>query len=161
MEENGSIHETIMKKTCDLANEHIDTGSGPFACIITDASGNIIGNGCNMVTLHNDPTSHAEIVAIRDACQNLNTFNLHGKILYTSCEPCPMCLSAIYWARIDKVYYGNDRADAKNIGFDDSYIYDEVSKKSNDRNIEMTQLCQTYANRVFRKWDKKTDKIEY
>ena len=161
MNQDNIINEKIMIETCNLALTGIENGSGPFACIITDKCGNIIGKGNNMVTLNNDPTQHAEIVAIRDACKNLNNFNLTDTILYTSCEPCPMCLSAIYWSHISKIYYGNTRNDAKDIGFDDSFIYDEVSKNINDRQIPMVQLCRENSIQSFRIWENKIDKIKY
>ena len=161
MNDDNIINEKIMIETCKLALAGIENGFGPFACIITDKFGNIIGKGNNMVTLHNDPTQHAEIVAIRDACKNLNNFNLTDTIIYTSCEPCPMCLSAIYWSHISKVYYGNTRTDAKDIGFDDSFIYDEVSKHINDRQIPMVQLCRENSIQSFRAWDNKLGKIKY
>jgi len=154
-------HEKIMKTTCEFAYNGIDSGFGPFACIITDASKNVVGIGNNMVTIEKDPTLHAEIVAIRNACKNLNIFSLKGHTIYTSCEPCPMCLSAIYWSHIDKIYYGNTREDAKNIGFDDSFIYDEVKLDIEERKIPMIQMCRDYANESFQKWATKKKKICY
>jgi len=161
MKKTISFHEQIMKETCDMAFDHIDSGSGPFAAIVVDTSGNIVGRGVNMVTLNNDPTQHAEIVAIRDACSKLNTYSLNDFSIYSSCEPCSMCLSAIYWARIGKVYYGNDSKDAKEIGFDDSYIYDELGSDIDERNVYMKQICKNYANLAFQKWDQKSDKKKY
>ena len=117
--------------------------------------------GSNKVTSTNDPTAHGEIVAIREACKNLNTFDLSGCEIYTSCEPCPMCLSAIYWSRLDKVYYANTREDAKNIDFDDSFIYTEIPKKIDDRKIKMVQMLREDALKAFEIWDKKVDKIKY
>ena len=153
--------ESIMKYTCDLAINGIDMGSGPFASVIVDENGSIVGEGNNMVTMQNDPTQHAEMVALRNACQKLNTFSLRGYTLFTSCEPCPMCLSAIYWARISNVYYGNNRDDAKEIGFDDSNIYDEISLDIDKRSIKMTQLCRDSAILSFQKWAEKSDKTPY
>ena len=115
----------------------------------------------NTVTVDNDPTSHGEIVAIRNACKKLNTFNLSNCSLYSSCEPCPMCMSAIYWSRIGKVYYANTRDDAKKINFDDSLIYSEISKKNEDRKIPIKQMLRDEALKAFELWDKKIDKIEY
>ena len=154
-------NEEIMKSTCELAYFGIDSGYGPFAAIIVDSSNQIVGMGNNMVTIEKDPTLHAEIVAIRNACNNLNTYSLKGYTLYTSCEPCPMCLSAAYWAHIDKIYYGNSRDDAKDVGFDDRFIYDEVKKGVDERKIPMVQICREVANESFQKWSNKMDKIHY
>lgn len=154
-------NEEIMKSTGELAYFGIDSGFGPFAAIIVDSSNQIVGMGNNMVTLEKDPTLHAEMVAIRNACNNLNTYSLEGYTLYTSCEPCPMCLSAAYWAHIDKIYYGNSRDDAKDIGFDDRFIYDEVKKSVDERKIPMVQICREVANESFQKWSNKMDKIHY
>jgi len=154
-------NDFIMQKACDLASQSVLKGGGPFGAIITDKNLNIISNGHNMVTINNDPTQHAEIVAIRNACSKLNTFRLDDCILYTSCEPCPMCLSAIYWSRINTVYYGNTKKDAKNIGFDDDFIYDEISKNIENRSIKMNICNNKYAKKSFEEWNKKVDKIEY
>ena len=150
-----------MKEACDLAENSIQKGGGPFGCVITDSNNNIIGKGHNRVTIDNDPTLHAEIVAIKDACQNKNTFNLSGSTLYTSCEPCPMCLSAIYWARIDTVFYGNTRVDASNIGFDDSFIYEEVNKPIEERCIKMEQVGYDSAKKAFEIWKTFEKRIDY
>jgi len=136
-----------------------DTG-GPFGCVIVKDD-KIIAEGSNKVTFSNDPTAHAEIVAIREACKKLNTFNLSGCDLYASCEPCPMCLSAIYWSHVDNIFYANTREDAKKINFDDSLIYSEISKKNEDRKIPIKQMLRDEALKAFEIWDKKTDKIEY
>jgi len=149
----------IMKDACDLASTSIQIGGGPFGCIITDKNNNIIGKGHNTVTLSNDPTAHAEINAIRNTCKILNTFNLEEYVLYTSCEPCPMCLSAIYWSRIKTVYYGNTRTDAKDIGFDDEFIYNEINK--DDKSIKLISCNSEYAKKSFNEWSNKNDKIEY
>jgi tRNA(Arg) A34 adenosine deaminase TadA len=154
-------NENIMKEACDLASYSVSIGGGPFGAVITDKNLKIVGKGHNMVTINNDPTQHAEIVAIRDACKNLNTFILEDYQLYTSCEPCPMCLSAIYWSRIKTVYYGNNRKDAKNIGFDDDFIYDEIPKNIEDRSIKMYVCNDVYAKNSFSKWNEKQDKKEY
>jgi len=151
----------IMKKTCDLASKGIDLGSGPFAAIITDVKGNIKAEGNNMVTKNNDPTQHAEIVAIRNACSALKTYNLQGYTLFSSCEPCPMCLCAIYWSRINVVYYGNNREDAKKIGFDDSFFYDEISKDNKDRSIQMKQISNKHTIEHFDKWEHTKKKRKY
>jgi guanine deaminase len=160
-DEKSSNKDFLMKKACNLANQNVLLGGGPFGCIITDNNDFIIGEGSNQVTLKNDPTLHAEIVAIRDACNKLKTFNLSGSTLYTSCEPCPMCLSAIYWARIDKVFYGNSRGDAKAIGFDDDFIYEEIGKKLDERKVQMVQLGENSAKKSFQLWCEKENKIKY
>ncbi|MDQ3016896.1 MAG: nucleoside deaminase [Bacteroidota bacterium] len=133
---------------------------GPFGCVIV-RDGTIIGRGNNKVSSTNDPTAHAEVTAIRDACKHLNTFELQGSELYTSCEPCPMCLAAIYWAHIDKVYYGCTRHDAATIGFDDEFLYEEISKALVDRTIPIKQMLQPEAFKVFESWMVKPDKIDY
>lgn len=150
-----------MKEACDLAEISIQKGGGPFGCVITDSNQNIIGKGHNRVTIENDPTLHAEMVAIKDACRNKTTFNLSNCTLYTSCEPCPMCLSAIYWARIDTIFYGNTRVDASNIGFDDSFIYEEVNKPIEERTILMKQVGHEYAKKAFDKWENYDKRIDY
>ena len=158
------VHKTSMELACKLASRSIIRGSGPFgAVIIHNNTGEIVGRGHNMVTTNNDPTLHAEIVAIRNACHLLQTFSLEDCTLYTSCEPCPMCLSAAYWARIPTIYYGNTKADAKNIGFDDSFIYDEIAKPLENRAIEMVNLTEIkgYALGAFLEWDAKKDKTPY
>ena len=127
----------FMKKAIDLSIQNIKDSGGPFGCVIV-RDNNIIAEGVNRVTFNNDPTAHAEIVAIRNACNKLNTFNLEGCELYSSCEPCPMCLSAIYWSHIDKVYFGNSREDAAKIQFDDKFIYDELSLKMTERKIPIS-----------------------
>jgi tRNA(Arg) A34 adenosine deaminase TadA len=133
---------------------------GPFGCVIVK-NGEIIGRGNNKVTSTNDPTAHAEITAIRDACKNLNSFQLEGCIIYTSCEPCPMCLGAIYWARPDKVYFGCSQKDAANIGFDDEFIYKEIELDYQNRSIPFEQSSRKEALVAFQKWQEKEDKIKY
>lgn len=133
---------------------------GPFGAVVVRA-GKIVGRGWNQVTSTNDPTAHAEVTAIRDACQKLGTFQLTDCELYTSCEPCPMCLSAIYWARLKKVYYANTRADAAAIAFDDDLIYREVALPIARRQLPMKQLLRAEALGVFREWSAKTDKLAY
>ena len=133
---------------------------GPFGAVVVK-DGKVVGKGCNNVTSTNDPTAHAEVIAIRDACKNLNTYQLEGCIIFTSCEPCPMCLGAIYWARPDKIYFANTREAAASIGFDDSFIYDEVSKAIKDRHIPTFQVGQEIAKVVFDEWKNKNDKLEY
>ena len=150
----------FMKRAIELSKESINSGGGPFGSVIVKDD-KIISEGINRVTVNNDPTAHGEIVAIRNACKELNTFNLSNCLLYSSCEPCPMCMSAIYWSRIGKVYYANTRDDAKKINFDDSLIYSEIPKKNEDKKIPIKQMMRDEALKAFNLWDKKTDKIEY
>jgi guanine deaminase len=133
---------------------------GPFGAVVVKGD-RIVGRGCNQVTSSNDPTAHAEIVAIRDACARLKTFELDDCDLYTSCEPCPMCLSAIYWSRLSKVFYGNTRKDAAKIAFDDDYIYREVALPLGRRQLKMKQLLRKEALAAFHEWETKTDKVRY
>ena len=150
----------FMKRAIELSIQNINKGGGPFACVIV-RDNNIVGEGSNKVTSTNDPTAHGEVVAIREACKKLNNFSLKGCELYSTCEPCPMCLSAIYWARIDKIYYANTRKDAQKIGFDDSLIYSEFQKNIDKRKIPMIQMLRNEALKAFELWDKKIDKIKY
>ena len=150
----------FMLKAIELSISSANGTGGPFGCVIVKDD-KIIAEGSNKVTFSNDPTAHAEIVAIREACKKLNTFNLSGCDLYASCEPCPMCLSAIYWSHVDNIFYANTREDAKKINFDDSLIYSEISKKNEDRKIPIKQMLRDEALKAFEIWDKKTDKIEY
>jgi len=150
----------FMARAIELSIESVNTGGGPFGSVIVKDE-KIIAEGSNKVTSTNDPTAHGEIVAIRKACKNLNNFNLSGCELYSTCEPCPMCLSAIYWAHIDKVYYANTRDDAKKIDFDDSLIYSELLKNVKIRKIPMAQMMREEALKAFELWDKKTDKVKY
>jgi len=150
----------FMAKAIELSINSANTIGGPFGSVIVKDN-KIIAEGSNKVTSSNDPTAHGEIVAIREACKKLNTFDLSGCEIYTSCEPCPMCLSAIYWSRLDKIYYANTREDAKKIDFDDSFIYLEIPKKIGDRKIKMTQMLRDEALNAFEIWHKKVDKIKY
>jgi len=150
----------FMKRAIELSKESINSGGGPFGSVIVK-NDKIISEGINRVTVNNDPTAHGEIVAIRNACKELNTFNLSNCSLYSSCEPCPMCMSAIYWSRIGKVYYANTRDDAKKIEFDDSFIYSEISKENKDRSILMEQILRDEALEAFEIWKNKTDKTKY
>ena len=154
------MNKNFMKRAIEISIENVNKGGGPFGSIIAKDN-KIIAEGSNKVTLSNDPTAHGEIVAIRDACRKLNTFTLKGCELYSSCEPCPMCLSAIYWARIDKIYYANTRTDAKKIDFDDSLIYSEFQKSIDKRKIPMIQMMRNEALKAFELWDKKKDKVKY
>lgn len=151
----------FMKRAIELSKMALQTGKGgPFGCVIVK-DGKIVGEGHNQVTSTNDPTAHAEVVAIRNACKNLNSFQLEGCEVYTSCEPCPMCLGAIYWARPSKVYFANTREDAKQIGFDDSFIYDEIPLSISQRKIPMLSMNRNQALLVFEEWKNKSDKTEY
>ncbi len=150
----------FMSRAIQLSIESANKGTGPFGAVIVKDN-KIISEGFNMVTSTNDPTSHAEVSAIRNACKNLNNFSLKGYELYTTCEPCSMCLSAIYWARIDKIYYANTRNDAQKIDFDDSFIYEELKKNIKERKIPMIQMMRNEALIAFELWDKKTDKVKY
>ena len=155
-----SNNSKFMLKAIELSIQSAKTKGGPFGCVIVKEN-QIIAEGNNQVTASNDPTAHAEIVAIRNACKKLGDFFLKGCDLYTSCEPCPMCLSAIYWSRIDKIFYANTRDDAKNIDFDDSFIYSEINKKIEDRKLQMIQMHRDEALKAFKIWDEKVDKIKY
>ena len=150
----------FMMKAIELSIESAKSRGGPFGCVIVKDN-KIISEGSNQVTMKNDPTAHGEIVAIRSACQKLNTFNLSGCDLYSSCEPCPMCLSAIYWSRIENVFYANTRIDAKRIDFDDSFIYSEINKDLENRKIKMHQMHRDEALEAFKIWENKEDKIKY
>jgi tRNA(Arg) A34 adenosine deaminase TadA len=150
-----------MREAVQLAEQGMRSGrGGPFGCVVV-RRGEIVGRGSNRVTSTNDPTAHAEVVAIRDACTALQTFQLTDCELYTSCEPCPMCLSAIYWARIPQVYYGNTRADAAAIGFDDEFIYQQVPLAPEARTVKMELFLRDEAQIAFQEWANKTDKIRY
>lgn len=150
-----------MRRAIELSREQMNSNQGgPFGAVVVK-DGAIIAEGWNRVTSSNDPTAHAEVVAIREACRRLGDFTLSGCEIYASCEPCPMCLAAIYWARIDRIYYANSRTDAAGIGFDDSHIYDEIALLPASRAIPMTRVLADEAAAVFREWDAKPDKIPY
>ncbi|MBJ2173177.1 nucleoside deaminase [Aureibaculum sp. A20] len=158
---NLSDHEVYMTEAIQLAIKGMNANEGgPFGCVIVKDD-KIIGRGNNKVTSNNDPTAHAEVTAIRDACKHLNSFQLEGCIIYTSCEPCPMCLGAIYWARPDKVYFGCSQTDAANIGFDDAFIYKEIDLAFDKRSIPFQQVARTTAIEAFNKWTEKEDKTAY
>jgi len=153
--------EKFMKVAIDLAFEGMhENKGGPFGAVIVQ-NGVIVGRGNNQVTSTNDPTAHAEIVAIRDACKQLNTFELNDCVIYTTCEPCPMCLAAIYWTHINKIFYGSTKLDAANINFDDSFIYDEIMKNNAERKLNMEQISRDQTIELFNEWQNKTDKISY
>ncbi|HEY3761884.1 MAG TPA: nucleoside deaminase [Verrucomicrobiae bacterium] len=154
-------HSKFMREAIRLSRLHMrrDDG-GPFGAIITRAN-KIVGRGWNRVTSANDPTAHAEVSAIRDACQKLKTFHLEDCAIYINCEPCPMCLAAIYWTRLDKIFYANTRKDAAQIQFDDDLIYREISLPISRRKISMKQLPRPEALKVFAEWQSKVDKVRY
>ena len=152
---------TFMTRAIELAKMGVEMNlGGPFGCVVVKDD-IIIGEGNNRVTSTNDPTAHAEIVAIREACKSLDAFQLDGCTVYTSCEPCPMCLGAIYWARPERVFYACTREDAANIGFDDDFIYEELEKANDQREMVLMNLMRDEALEVFNNWSSKTDKIEY
>ncbi len=150
----------FMREAIELSVKNIDNDGGPFGAVIVK-DGEVVARGVNRVTASIDPTAHAEVSAIREAAKKLGTFDLSGCEIYSSCEPCPMCLGAIYWAHLDKLYYANTKLDAKNIGFDDSFIYDEIDLKPQDRRLPSETLLRDEAIRAFEKWQEKTDKTEY
>jgi tRNA(Arg) A34 adenosine deaminase TadA len=153
--------KTFMREAIKLSLDNMRAGNGgPFGAVIVK-DGKIIARGFNKVTSTNDPTAHAEVVAIREACKVLGSFQLDGCEIYTSCEPCPMCLGAIYWARPDKMYYANTKVDAANIGFDDQFIYEEIELDLHKRKLPTEQMLQDEAIEAFKEWQSKTDKIEY
>jgi tRNA(Arg) A34 adenosine deaminase TadA len=151
----------FMARAIELAREGSERNDGgPFGCVIVK-DGTIVGEGCNQVTSTNDPTAHAEVVAIRDACRNLESFQLDDCVVYTSCEPCPMCLGAIYWARPAGIFFAGTREDAAAAGFDDELFYNELEKQNDERKLKMVELMREKSQEVFREWTEKVDKIEY
>jgi guanine deaminase len=151
----------FMKRAIELSVANVRCGNGgPFGAVIV-RNGEIVAEGVNQVTRRNDPTAHAEVMAIRQACAELGTFELTDCDLYSSCEPCPMCLGAIYWARLARVYYGNTAADAAKIGFDDSFIYEELKAAREERKVPSVEMMREEALEAFREWEKKADKIRY
>ncbi len=154
-------YKKFMQEAINLAMENVDViNGGPFGAVVVK-NGEIVGKGTNEVTVKNDPTAHAEIMAIRDACRNLNTFDLEGCELYSSCEPCPMCLGAIYWANISKLFYAATKDDAAQANFSDAFIYKEFSLPKDQRKIPSTQLMRDAALKVFEKWSASEEKIPY
>ncbi len=153
-------HEKFMTRAITLAENNIKKGGGPFGAVIVKDN-KIIAEGYNQVTNNNDPTAHAEVTAIREASKILETFDLSGCTIYTSCEPCPMCLGAIYWAKLDKIYYGNTKQDADNIGFSDAFIYKEIERPIHERNVTTQQLMHKEALTAFKMWKESDDKISY
>jgi len=153
-------NKKFMRKAIALSVENIKKGGGPFGAVIVK-DGKMIATGVNRVTANTDPTAHAEVNAIRKAAKKLGTFDLAGCDIYTSCEPCPMCLGAVYWAHLDKMYYGNTKTDARNIGFDDSFIYDEIDLKPEERRVKTVQLLPEEAIVAFKTWSLAVDKVCY
>ncbi|MFI3248606.1 MAG: nucleoside deaminase [Rikenellaceae bacterium] len=152
--------EELMRLAIELSERNIENNGGPFGAVIA-RDGEVIATGVNRVTASCDPTAHAEVSAIRSACEKLGTFDLSGCEIYSSCEPCPMCLGAIYWAHIDKLYYGNNKADALAIDFDDSFIYDELEMNPSQRKLHCEVLLPDEAIRAFNRWSEMSDKIKY
>lgn len=150
----------FMQMAIDLSVENVANGGGPFGAVIV-RDGEIIATGTNRVTANNDPTAHAEVSAIRAACAKVGNFKLEGCTCYTSCEPCPMCLSALYWAGVERIVYGNTKEDAKSINFDDSFIYDELELDYDKRSIRCEHFLRDEALGAFRKWAEKEDKVAY
>jgi guanine deaminase len=151
----------FMKQAIQLATDNVTTGNGgPFGAVIVK-DGKVIATGANQVTTINDPTAHAEVVALRNACQALGTFKLEGCELYTSCEPCPMCLAATYWARCSAIYYGCNMDDAAKAGFDDAFLYEEIKKPLSERTIPISNLCKQEAWTAFQAWLDSPNKVEY
>ena len=154
------MKEEFMRKAIALSIENVKNGGGPFGAVIV-RDNEIVATGVNRVTANCDHTAHAEVSAIREAAGKLGTFDLSGCEIYTSCEPCPMCLGAIYWAHLDKMYYGNTKSDAKEIGFDDSFIYEELELKPEDRRLYSENLLHAEAIKAFEAWSANEDKVEY
>jgi guanine deaminase len=161
MNKSNDRNRLFMARAIELSLENVRSGrGGPFGCVIVKQE-EVVAEGVNQVTASNDPTAHAEVLAIREACRKLGDFELRGCVLYSSCEPCPMCLGAIYWARVDKVYFGNLAEDAAKFGFDDSAIYAQLTRPPAQRTIPMTQLMREQALAAFREWEKYLGKIVY
>ncbi len=153
-------NKELMRRAIELSKQSVRNGGGPFGAVIA-RNGEIIAEGSNCVTIDCDPTAHAEVSTIRKSCKALKTFDLSGCEIFTSCEPCPMCFGAIYWAHLDKIYMGNDRKDAAKIGFDDDFIYEEIALKPEDRKKPSEVLLRDEALEAFKMWDEKEDKTEY
>jgi guanine deaminase len=154
------VKDRLMLEAIRLAVENVKNGGGPFAALVVK-DGAVIGSGVNQVTSTNDPTAHAEVVAIRSACRKLNSFELRDCEIYTTCEPCPMCLGATYWARPARVYYCSTRADAARVGFDDAFIYDQLELPPSQRAIPFIPLPHAEAQAPFRAWERRPDKVPY
>ena len=158
----SEAEEKFMRRAIELAQAGVDSNvGGPFGCVVVK-NGEIVGEGTNKVTSTNDPTAHAEVVAIRDACEKLSSFQLDGCVIYTSCEPCPMCLGAIYWSRPERIFIACDRNDAAQAGFDDAFIYDELCGNDfKSRKVPISMILRDEGLEVFQNWIAKPDKIEY
>lgn len=154
------MHKEFMVRAIQLSIENVEKGGGPFGAVIVK-DGEIVAESGNSVTLDNDPTAHAEVNTIRKACKKLDTFDLEGCVIYSSCEPCPMCLGAIYWAHLDELYFANNKKDAGNIGFDDAFIYDELDLPYEKRKLKTNQFMRDEAIKAFEKWDEFEGKTEY
>lgn len=152
--------KAFMREAIRLADESVKRGGGPFGAVVVK-DGEIIAGSSNSVTIDHDPTAHAEVNTIREACRKLGTYDLSGCVIYTSCEPCPMCLGAIYWAHIGRIFYGNTRKDAADIDFADDFIYEELGKGINDRSVPFVPMLRDEAIGTFRTWMEKTDKRAY
>ena len=150
----------FMRQAIDLSIENVRNGGGPFGAVIV-RNGEVVATGVNNVVPHCDPTAHAEVSAIRKACQKVGNFKLDGCTIYTSCEPCPMCLSAIYWAGIERIFYGNTKQDAEDINFSDKFIYDELALPMTERRVPAVNIMREEALEAFRDWEDKSDKVEY
>ncbi len=155
-----STDKRFMQQAIDLSIENVANGGGPFGAVIV-RDGEVVATGVNRVTANNDPTAHAEVSAIRAACQKEGYFKLEGCTIYTSCEPCPMCLSAIYWAGLSRICFANTKKDAENINFGDKFIYEEIERPIDKRTIPTEQFMRDEALKAFRDWEAKTDKVEY
>lgn len=160
MDAIGENDRLFMQQAIDLSVANVANGGGPFGAVIV-RDGKVVATGVNRVTANCDPTAHAEVSAIRAACQVVGDFKLEGCTIYTSCEPCPMCLSAIYWAGISRIYYGNTKEDAEAIDFSDKFIYEEIDRPVAQRSIPTRMLMREQALKAFRDWEQKTDKVEY
>lgn len=157
---DADYRQEFMDMAAEISAENVDRGGGPFGAVVV-RDGEVVSTGANSVTLINDPTAHAEVLAVREACRKLSTFRLTGCVVYSSCEPCPMCLSALYWAGVDKIYFGNTKEDAAAIDFSDKFIYDELEKPRRERRLAAVHVDSTQTIKAFEKWAAKTDKIEY
>jgi guanine deaminase len=159
--DNQLIHEEFMRMAIGFSEKNVkESLGGPFGAVVVK-DGVVIAASGNLVTSSNDPTAHAEVSAIRLACKELNTFDLNGCVIYTSCEPCPMCLSAIYWARLDRVYYANTKVDAAEVGFDDKFIYEELDKPMHERTLPVVQMLRDEALQAFKLWNESLIRVEY
>lgn len=155
-----NYEEKYMKMAADLSLENVDNGGGPFGAVVV-RDGEVVATGVNKVTIDNDPTAHAEVNAVRAACKRLGSFKLEGCTVYSSCEPCPMCLSALYWAGVRRVFYGNTKEDAEAIGFSDKFIYEEIDKNPMHRTMQGVKVDNRDTIKAFERWTSKADKTEY